>query len=231
MNKATTLNAIPTAPSPAPTATTAHNPNGVRRRRDAAQQAAARAAAVSAEPQDPKPSLFSSPALTPEQELESLRIRKAHWLLFDLNDPSGWQTDLHVALITNERGSLRPGTLENASRMVAFNDTFDLYRRLFEVRQNLTFRNGKLGFDNAGFLPCADVIAYLDKWCVAVPSEYRNVAEFLLALQKIFELKGPAFCDSGNDHLNRTHVRLRADRIVDALKSHYPTKYSDLAYQ
>ena len=161
-------------------------------------------------------------SLTAEQEC--LQIRRALWALFDLDDREAWQRNLCVYLLEQDTEDANYDALGDA-RLEGMIKGLDLFFRFFEVRADLSFRHQVDRFDDDGFLRLSGPWSYVDIWWDSVSQENIKLAETILVHVGLLEFRE---IDTGRASVSDriiTCIRLRADRIVDALKNYSPEKY------
>ena len=157
-----------------------------------------------------------------------LQIRKGLWKLYDLDDRDDWQTDLVAYLLQQDNHDEDYDPLGDR-RFEGIIKGVDLFFRFFEVRANLEFRHSRERFDPSGFLclswqsgNCTDV------WWDSVSDKDIRVAEDLLVKAGLLEFR-QVDTQNANPHFRFiSFMRLRADRLIAALVSHDPDKYSFL---
>lgn len=152
---------------------------------------------------------------------ESLQIRQALWLLYEIDDREAWQRDLISALLEKANADIGydPATDPQLDGILA---GFHVFYQQFEVRADLTFRHRRDRFDAAGFLHLTGPWTYADNWWSSVSDDDLRLAETLLTKTGILEYR-----EVGQHPNVVTCLRLRADKITKVLLEYQLEKYEN----
>jgi hypothetical protein len=165
----------------------------------------------------------ASPIECPNTVNGRWRIQKALLDLWNIDDRDGWQADLITALLTQEAGGVDGFDPRQDGRFGKLVAGLAVFFRLFEVRQDQSFRHQPGKFDAEGFLHFTPPWTYADTWLESIPQDMLHQAESFLNAAGILEFK-----EIRTRGVSVPCIRLRGDLIVEYLKRFNPDKYATL---